>query len=192
MAIANAVFLNQCLTNIPKILPDVPKERIEAAVQGTNCLLDSLSDELQVQVLEAIVSGISKTYILVVAAGALVVVLSLLMKRERLSNVSAATTHSQPCASQSRQNEKGHCQCRADLMAQVPEIKDTMQRTPPQLDQILNVTFEVLFVCRNLIVCTNCQISYADLVCAVAALQQTETCFEHIVEQGMLNDSSAI
>ncbi|KAL4950408.1 major facilitator superfamily domain-containing protein [Aspergillus filifer] len=90
MAIANAVFLNDCLTNVPRILPDVPRDQIEAAIQGTNGLLETLSPGLRSQVLEVIVSGISKTYALVIAAGALVAVLSLLMKRERLFNVSAA------------------------------------------------------------------------------------------------------
>ncbi|KAL4789100.1 major facilitator superfamily domain-containing protein [Aspergillus venezuelensis] len=90
MAIANAVFLYDWLTNIPKVLPEVPRDQLEAAIQGTNGLLDTLSPDPRSQVLEAIVSGISKTYALVIAAGALVAVLSLLMKRERLFNVSAA------------------------------------------------------------------------------------------------------
>ncbi|KAL4789099.1 hypothetical protein BDV19DRAFT_374621, partial [Aspergillus venezuelensis] len=94
------------------------------------------------------------------------------------------------CASQSRQAED-ICQCRADLMAQVPEVKEAMEKHSPQLDQILNVTFKVLFVCRNLIVCTKCQISYADLVCVVAVLQQTETGLEHIAEQRLTDNDNA-
>ncbi|OJJ52825.1 hypothetical protein ASPSYDRAFT_213401 [Aspergillus sydowii CBS 593.65] len=90
MAIANAVFLNTCLTEIPKILPGVPRSQIEAAIQGASDLLGTLNDETRTQVLEAIVSGISKAYILVIAAGGLVAVLSVLMKRERLFGVSGA------------------------------------------------------------------------------------------------------
>ncbi|KAL4974562.1 major facilitator superfamily domain-containing protein [Aspergillus desertorum] len=90
MAIANAVFLNECLSEIPKILPNVPRSEIEAAIQGTSDLLDTLSSETHTQVLKAIVSGISKAYALEITAGALVTVLSLLMKRERLFGVSAA------------------------------------------------------------------------------------------------------
>ena len=78
-------------------------------------------------------------------------------------------------------------------MGQVPEVKDAMEKPSPQLDQILNVTFKVLFVCRNLIACTKCQISYADLVCVVAVLQQTETGLEHIAEQGLTdNDNTSM
>ncbi|KAL4966534.1 Zn(II)2Cys6 transcription factor domain-containing protein [Aspergillus stella-maris] len=108
---------------------------------------------------------------------------------ESSSNTSSTVDNSSKlsCASQSRQAEDT-CQCRADLMAQVPKVKDAMEKPSPQLDQILNVTFKVLFVCRNLIVCTKCQISYADLVCVVAVLQQTETGLEHIAEQGLNND----
>ncbi|GFF96182.1 putative HC-toxin efflux carrier TOXA [Aspergillus udagawae] len=90
MAIANTIFLNECLTSIPRILPNVPREEIEAAIQGTSDLLDRLSSDVRSRVLEAIVSGISKSYALVIAAGALVALLSLLMKHERLFNVSAA------------------------------------------------------------------------------------------------------
>ncbi|GFF57324.1 putative HC-toxin efflux carrier TOXA [Aspergillus udagawae] len=90
MAIANTIFLNEYLSSIPRILPNVPREEIEAAIQGTSDLLDRLSSDVRTRVLEAIVSGISKSYALVIASGALVAVLSLLMKHERLFNVSAA------------------------------------------------------------------------------------------------------
>ncbi|KAL3481331.1 major facilitator superfamily domain-containing protein [Aspergillus californicus] len=87
MAIANAVFLNECLTEIPRILPDISRGEIQAAIQGTSDLLDSLSPALHARVLETIVSGISKTYALVITAGSLVAVLSVFMKRERLFNL---------------------------------------------------------------------------------------------------------
>ncbi|KAL4789637.1 hypothetical protein BDV19DRAFT_373814 [Aspergillus venezuelensis] len=78
------------------------------------------------------------------------------------------------------------CQCRANLMAQVPEVKGAMQRKPrPQLDRIFKVTGNVLYACRNLVGCPTCQINYADLICVMAVLQQTETCFEHIAKEGL-------
>ncbi|KAL4744992.1 hypothetical protein BDW72DRAFT_187556 [Aspergillus terricola var. indicus] len=78
------------------------------------------------------------------------------------------------------------CQCRANLMAQVPEVKDAMQRKPrPQLDRIFKVTGNVLYACRDLVGCPTCQINYADLVCVMAVLQQTEACFEHIAKEGL-------
>ncbi|KAL1880852.1 hypothetical protein Plec18167_003387 [Paecilomyces lecythidis] len=90
MAIANTIFLNKCLTEIPKVLPGVPRDQIEAAIQGASGLLDTLSPDIRIKVLESIVSGISTAYILVIAAGALVTILSVLMKRERLFGVSSA------------------------------------------------------------------------------------------------------
>ncbi|KAL4904011.1 hypothetical protein BDW74DRAFT_154973 [Aspergillus multicolor] len=78
------------------------------------------------------------------------------------------------------------CHCRSNLMAQVPEVKDAMQRKPrPQLDRIFKVTGNVLYACRDLVGCPTCQINYADLVCVMAVLQQTETCFEHIAKEGL-------
>lgn len=71
-------------------------------------------------------------------------------------------------------------------MAQVPEVKDAMQRKPrPQLDRIFKVTGNVLYACRDLVGCPTCQINYADLVCVMAVLQQTEACFEHIAKEGL-------
>ncbi|KAJ2983257.1 hypothetical protein NQ176_g823 [Zarea fungicola] len=91
MAIANTVFLNECLQTIGAILPDVPRQTIEAAIQGArNGFLETLNPDVKRRVLEAIVAGISKTYALVIAAGGLVAVMSFAMKRERLFNVSTA------------------------------------------------------------------------------------------------------
>ncbi|KAI1386452.1 major facilitator superfamily domain-containing protein [Hypoxylon trugodes] len=85
LAAGNAVFLNESQERITRILPDVPLEQIQLAMQGAGSnFVQNLEPNLKVQVLEAIVESIGKTYILVVAGGALVVVLSLLMKRERL------------------------------------------------------------------------------------------------------------
>ncbi|KAL4812951.1 major facilitator superfamily domain-containing protein [Aspergillus spinulosporus] len=91
-----------------------------------------------------------------------------------------------PGASRSSPSLQETCQCHANLMAQVPEVKDAMQRKPrPQLDRIFKVTGNVLYACRDLVGCPTCQISYADLVCVMAVLQQTEACFEHIAREGL-------
>lgn len=85
LAIANTVFLNQSAEGIQAILPDVPREDITAAIEGAaSDLVNSLSPDLQKRVLGVIVDAISTSYSLVIAAGALVTVLSLLMKREKL------------------------------------------------------------------------------------------------------------
>ena len=57
---------------------------------GTD-FMKTLSPDQKTAVLEAIVEAIGETYILVIAAGSLVAVLSLFMKREKLF-VSAAVT----------------------------------------------------------------------------------------------------
>lgn len=85
LAIGNTVFLNSSETRISQILPTVPLEEIKIAIEGAgSSFVQSLSPDLRDQVLGAIAGSIAKTYILVIAAGSLVVVLSLLMKRERL------------------------------------------------------------------------------------------------------------
>jgi MFS family permease len=85
LAIANSVFLNKSQTSIQAILPDVPLAEIQAAIAGAgSSFVASLSAATKIEVLEAIVSAMSKTYILVITAGAMVLVLSFAMKRERL------------------------------------------------------------------------------------------------------------
>jgi hypothetical protein len=85
LAIANSIFLNGSQEKIAAILPDAPRAQIENAIAGSgSAFLRTLPAELQRRVLEAVVSSQSETYILVITAGALVLVLSLLMKREKL------------------------------------------------------------------------------------------------------------
>ncbi|KAK4201971.1 putative toxin efflux carrier [Triangularia verruculosa] len=85
LAIANSVFLNESENGIAAILPNVSRSEIQAAIEGTTAtFVKNLSPEVQKQVLGAIVSAIGKTYVLVIAAGSLVTVLSLFMKRQKL------------------------------------------------------------------------------------------------------------
>ena len=92
LAIANSVFLNTSQSRILDILPNVPLAEIQAAMQGSGTdFMKTLSPDPKTAVLEAIVEAIGETYILVIAAGSLVAVLSLFMKREKLF-VSAAVT----------------------------------------------------------------------------------------------------
>jgi hypothetical protein len=110
---------------------------------------------------------------------------TLLPGQDSTSTVNPASM-SVPGASRSSPSLQETCQCRANLMAQVPEVKDAMQRKPrPQLDRIFKVTGNVLYACRDLVGCPTCQINYADLVCVMAVLQQTEACFEHIAKEGL-------
>ncbi|KAL8937038.1 MAG: hypothetical protein Q9216_004627 [Gyalolechia sp. 2 TL-2023] len=83
LAIGNAVFLNLSQNSIQRILPDVPKEGVQAAISGAGSpLLSTLPLDTQRLVLEAIVGGIQKVYILGITAGCLTVVLSFFMSRE--------------------------------------------------------------------------------------------------------------
>ncbi|PQE14166.1 Major facilitator superfamily domain general substrate transporter protein [Rutstroemia sp. NJR-2017a BVV2] len=85
LAIANAILLNASQSKIQMILPDVPAAEIQAAILGARSgLVQSLSSSLKARVLDAIVGTIGTTYILVITGGALTVVLSLVMRREKL------------------------------------------------------------------------------------------------------------
>lgn len=85
LAIANAVFLNRSEEGIKAILPDIPSTEIEQTIAGAqSTLLQSLSPRVKHQVLEVIVDAQNNAYILVMTAGALVTLLSLTMKREKL------------------------------------------------------------------------------------------------------------
>ncbi|KAI3336419.1 putative MFS drug efflux transporter [Xylariaceae sp. AK1471] len=91
LAIANAVFLNRSEQGIKALLPDTPTSEIQQTVAGARSdLFQSLSPDLRERVLEVIVDASSTTYILVIVAGALVTVLSLLLKREKLFVTPAA------------------------------------------------------------------------------------------------------
>jgi hypothetical protein len=85
LAIANSVFLNQSTSKIAALLPDLPLDTVRGAILGgASAFYRSLPDGLKADVLEVVVDSISKVYILVITAGAVAVVLSLFMKRERL------------------------------------------------------------------------------------------------------------
>ncbi|CAI7658272.1 unnamed protein product [Penicillium discolor] len=90
LAIGNAVLLNGCLDKIEAILPSVPSAQIQAAILGAQSdLVKNLSPELKTRVLDAIVKAIGDTYILTIAGGALVALLSLLLRREKLFGIAS-------------------------------------------------------------------------------------------------------
>ncbi len=93
LAIANAVLLNHSQDKIQEILPNVPLAEIQAAILGARSgLVQSLSPELKTRVIDAIVSTIDTTYILCIAGGALVAVMSLTMRHEKLFGVTAGVS----------------------------------------------------------------------------------------------------
>lgn len=91
LAIANAVFLNRSQEGIQALLPNMPTSEIQQIIAGARSeLFQNLSSAVREQVLGVIVNSSSMTYALVIAAGALVTVLSLLLKREKLFVAPAA------------------------------------------------------------------------------------------------------
>ncbi|KAL8936306.1 MAG: hypothetical protein Q9216_005000 [Gyalolechia sp. 2 TL-2023] len=85
LAIANAIFLNRSETGIQELLPETPISEIQQTIAGVRSeLFQNLSPPVRAQVLDVIVDSSSTTYALLIAAGALVAVLSLLLKREKL------------------------------------------------------------------------------------------------------------
>ncbi|KAJ0329486.1 hypothetical protein COL5a_004046 [Colletotrichum fioriniae] len=86
LAVSNAVFLNRAEKRLTAILPDtVTEDQIQAAIAGVGTdFVTTLPPRMQQGVLEVIVEALNLPYILVITAGALVLVCSVLMKRERL------------------------------------------------------------------------------------------------------------
>ena len=85
LAIANSIFLNKSTESIGEILPSLSKDQIQNAIAGAgSAFVETLPKDIQERILTAIVSSMSKTYVLVIVAGAVALLLSLGMKRERL------------------------------------------------------------------------------------------------------------
>ncbi|KAJ0287319.1 hypothetical protein COL940_002529 [Colletotrichum noveboracense] len=86
LAVGNAVFLNRAEKRLTEILPDtVPEEQIQLAIAGVGGdFVQTLPPDIQAEILDAIVEALNLPYTLVIVAGAVVLVSSLLCKRERL------------------------------------------------------------------------------------------------------------
>lgn len=80
LAISGSVFQNVAIENLKKVLPGVPTEALRGAISGANSgLFAQLSPAARAQVLAVIVAAMSKTYILVITAGAMTLFGSLFM-----------------------------------------------------------------------------------------------------------------
>jgi len=51
-----------------------------------------------------------------------------------------------------------------------------------QLDEVVKGTRKVVEGFQDIVDCTGCKITCTDLICIMAAFQQTDTCFEYIVK----------
>lgn len=81
LAISGAVFQNKALAELQKLLPQMSRSQLRGAITGSNSsILGQISAATRERVLHAVVGAMSRTYYLVVAAGALTIVGSLFMK----------------------------------------------------------------------------------------------------------------
>ena len=93
LAISNSVFLNEATSKISQILPSVPRSVVQQDISGAGGpFLETLGSADRTRVLAAIVQSIDNIYAMVIAAGALAVVLSFFMKREKLFVQPSGTT----------------------------------------------------------------------------------------------------
>ena len=91
LAIANAVFLNGAVDDIQNILPNAPEKQIQGAVAGASAdFFKNLDPGTRKRVVTAIIDNMKDVYILGMTAGALLVVMSIFMKREKLFMKAAA------------------------------------------------------------------------------------------------------
>ena len=91
--ISNAISLNQAIDKISPLLPTAPRSAGQQAVSRVNgALFGSLDTATRRSVLEATVAGIDHTYSMVNAAGCVVIILSLIMKRERIFGRETSST----------------------------------------------------------------------------------------------------
>jgi len=93
LSIGNTVFLNLAQNSITALLPDVPLGTVQGAISGVgSSFLKTLTPEVQLQVLQAILEAIRKVFILGITASALAVVLSVFMSRTKINLQQAETT----------------------------------------------------------------------------------------------------
>ena len=87
LAIANSVFLNQATNGILAIVPHEPRGVVQGAVSGAgSTFFQTLDPSVKAAVLGAVTHSISRVYILAITAGALTIVLSVFMSREKVSS----------------------------------------------------------------------------------------------------------
>ena len=85
LAIANSIFINGASDKISIILPQEPRSVVRGFIAGADStIFQNQQPSQQQKILEAIVSTIDNVFVMVIVGGALAVVLSLFMRRERL------------------------------------------------------------------------------------------------------------
>ena len=84
-SISNTIFINQANIKLSAVLPDVPPANVQAAIAGVGSgdFFASFTPEQKKGAFGATITAISHTYVYIIAIGALNLILSLLMKREK-------------------------------------------------------------------------------------------------------------
>ena len=90
LAIAGAVFNNQAVKSLAHLLPHMAESKMKEAIAGTSGeIFATLDDVTKAEVLEAIVQSIGKTFGVVLAGGALTVVMALFMPVSSLLRIAS-------------------------------------------------------------------------------------------------------
>ncbi|KAL9037589.1 MAG: hypothetical protein Q9214_005635, partial [Letrouitia sp. 1 TL-2023] len=85
LAVSNTLFINLAISAISAILPNVDVRVVRQAISGASAdFLPGVSAEKKEAVLKAIVSSISKVYIMAIAVGALAVISSVFLRWKKL------------------------------------------------------------------------------------------------------------
>jgi hypothetical protein len=85
LSITNSIFINEATNKISNILPGISRSQVQQAISGADgAFFATLNSDQRTRVLSAIIGSLDKAYILIIAAGALMVILSIFMKRDKL------------------------------------------------------------------------------------------------------------
>ena len=85
LAIAGAIFQNRAVSNVVSSLPGVNTSNLRSAITGTNsAYFGTLSRGERVKVVDGIVKALSDVYIVVIIAGATVVLLAVFLPKNKL------------------------------------------------------------------------------------------------------------
>ncbi|KAJ6109918.1 Major facilitator superfamily domain general substrate transporter [Penicillium sp. IBT 16267x] len=91
LGMAGAIFVNKATKELLQLLPDANPTDVKNTIAGTlSGFFQTLTTSQQTAAVDIIVSAIDEVYILLIVAGALGVLLSLLLKREKLFMEAAA------------------------------------------------------------------------------------------------------
>ena len=85
LAVAGSIFQNRAVANVVRVLPGVDKTRLRSAITGTDsAYFASLAYDERMRVVNGIVKALSDVYIVVMVAGAVVVLLAVFLPKNKL------------------------------------------------------------------------------------------------------------